>query len=94
MLGDTRSDLVGVLAIVMGQAKAESTIADIENLIRQRAIQGVNDGIDAKMPEIRAQVRDEATDVARPLFIGAAVAGGMGALFAVAAMIRTKRCTR
>lgn len=92
MLGDTRSDLVSVLAIVMGQAKAESTITDIENLIRQRAIQGVNDGIEAKMPDIRAQVHDEATDVAKPLFVGAAVAGGLGALLAVAAMVRSKRC--
>ena len=94
MLGDTRSDLVGVLAIVMGQAKAESTIADIENLIRLRAIQGVNDGINAKMPDIRAQVQDEATNVAKPLFVGAAIAGGLGALLALGALIRTKRCTR
>jgi hypothetical protein len=94
MLGDTRSDLIGVLAIVMGQAKAEATISDIETLIKKRAIEGVNAGIDAKMPDIRFQVRDEATAVAKPLFIGAAVAGGLGALLAVGAIIRTKRCTR
>ena len=94
MLGDTRSDLIGVLAIVMGQAKAEATITDIETLIKKRAIEGVNAGIDAKMPDIRFQVRDEATAVAKPLFIGAAVAGGLGAVLAIGAFIRTKRCAR
>jgi hypothetical protein len=44
MLGDPRTDVINVLAVVMGQAKAQSTISDLETLIRQKAIDGVSRG--------------------------------------------------
>lgn len=92
MLGDARSDLIAILALPLGQAKATSVVVNLETVIQQKTRDGVNQAIDAKIPEIRAQVHDEALHTVKPLFVGAAVVGGFGVLLGVAAALRAKRC--
>ena len=77
-LGGFRADAIGTLAIVMGQKKATGLIDDLETYIEGRARAGAESAI----PEIRAQVRDEAQSAVRPWVIGAlalsTVAMGIG----------------
>lgn len=90
-LGDTRSDIIGVLTLALGKDKANKTLTDLETLVQTKAAAGTNQAIDAKLPQIRAQVHDEATKTVRPLFLGAMVIGSLGVLVGVTALILKKR---
>ena len=77
-LGGFREDAIGALTIVMGRTKATGLITDLEQYIEGRARAGAESAI----PEIRAEVRDEAQSAVRPWVIGAlalsTVAMGLG----------------
>ena len=90
-LGDVRSDIINVLAIPLGQDKANKTLADLEALIKAKAAAGTNQAIDAQIPKIRTQVHDEALKTVKPLFLGAMVIGGLGVIAGVTALFMRKR---
>lgn len=85
-LEGTREDLVNMLSIVFGKQQAETKVAEIESLVRQRAAQGTVEALQQKMPEIRQQVRSEASKLVTPLFIGLTVASGIAILVGIVAL--------
>lgn len=89
-LGGLREDIVGTLSIVIGQQKANALFSNFENLIRQNATTGAK----AAIPEIRAQVRQEAKDAVageiKPWLIGAYAVGGVALIGTVWALVRSK----
>jgi hypothetical protein len=93
-LGDARSDVVSLLAVILGRQKAESTIASFETVVRTKAAEGTTAAIDAKIPGILSQVRTEVDKQTKPIFLGAIGVGGLAALVGVAAIVRARRCRR
>lgn len=96
MLGDTRSELVQVLSVVLGPAQANKIVTDLETVVqdkaRQGAIEGTNAALDKKMGPILQQVSTEVNGIAKPLFIGAAVVGGVGVLMGLIAVSKSRKC--
>ena len=90
-LGDTRSSILSVLSLALGAEKANKTLTDLETLVQQKAAAGTNQAIDAKIPQIRAQVHDEAKKTVKPLFLGAMVIGGLGVIVGVTSLVMKKR---
>jgi len=82
-LGDARADLVSVLATFMGEAKAEAWVRSLETLIKSKAEQGAK----AAIPTIKTEVKK----TVQPLIIAALAAGGLGLLFGVIALRRSRR---
>lgn len=75
-LGDVRSDIVSVLAVVIGQAKAEKTFTDLENLIKKKA----GDGAEERLtPIVNNQLK--------PLLYAAIAAGALGGLLGIGAIV-------
>lgn len=89
-LGDTRSDIVNALAVIMGQAKADKFFADFEKLVEQRA----RAGAEAAIPGIRVQVREEARKTIKPWMISAFAGVGVASLLGLAALARSRRRRR
>jgi hypothetical protein len=77
-LGDTRSDLVNVLALPFGASKANQIVADLENLIRKKAQEGTGQALVGKADFIRSQVRAEVEKTVRPIFFAAAAVSLIG----------------
>ena len=90
-MSDTRSSILAVLSLALGPEKANKTLTDLENLVTQKAADGTNQAINAKLPQIRAQVHDEAKKTVKPLFLGAMAVGGLGVLVGVTSMFMKKR---
>lgn len=90
-LGDVRSDLIDLLATVLGRAKAEEKVAEIESLVQSKAAEGTNTAIDKRLPEIKATVREETGKFVTPLFLGATVVGAIAILIGVAALSRGRQ---
>lgn len=82
-LGDFRSDLVSTLATFVGQAKAESTVTGMENLIVTKAKAGALQAI--------PQVKVEVTRTVLPMFIGSAVVGAVGAALGITALVKLNK---
>ena len=80
-LSGFREDFVSGLSIVLGRAKAESTVSGLEQYIRDQAKAGAVSAI----PTIEAKLRRN------PFILGGIALGALGALLGVAALVRTRR---
>jgi hypothetical protein len=85
-LGGFREDLVSVLGPILGTSKVNSFINSLEAEIRKQAEAGARQAI----PDIRLQVREEATSAVKPLAIAAIAAGGLGLIVGIVAIWRTR----
>jgi hypothetical protein len=82
IFGDFRTDLVNVLAIPLGRAKAEATVEDAFQEIRAQARTGAMQAV----PEIEKKVKR--------IVIPALVVGGLGCLLGLAGLISARRARR
>lgn len=81
--GDARSDLVAILAAFMGESKAEAWVRSLETLIKSKAEAGAK----AAIPTIKTEVKK----TVQPLVVAAIAAGGLGLLFSIVAIKRSRR---
>lgn len=87
-LGDATSDVTNFIKgiPVVGDYMA-SGLPKIEAYIKEQAKAGAEQAI----PDITAQVHDEAKATIKPYVIGALALGGFGAFFGLAALVKIKR---
>ena len=86
-LGGFREDAVGILAVVVGNARAQSFVSGLEQHIRKEA----QAGAERSIPMIEAQVRDAAKEAVKPYVIASLIVGGLGAVIGGWALVRSYR---
>jgi hypothetical protein len=82
-LGDARSDVISYLSVFVPAAKAAQMVDSASAYVRGEA----KAGAEAAIPEIETKVRD----TVKPYVIAAVIAGGLGALVGVIAIVAASR---
>jgi hypothetical protein len=94
-LGGFREDMVGALTIAVGKSKATKIVNDMFATIRAEAEKGARAGVRKEIPNIKRQVRVEATDTLKakvsPMIIGSMAASGIAVAVGFMAIIAAKR---
>jgi hypothetical protein len=98
-LGGFREDLITALSIAVGKSKATKIVNDMFTTIRTEAEKGARAGVKKEIPNIRKQVREEATVAATgalkekvsPLVIGSLAASAIALGVGFIAIIGARR---
>jgi hypothetical protein len=89
-LGDFQQDAINALAIILGQDRARSLVTDAIATLQAKAKEGAEQAI----PDIRKQVKTEATSAVTPLVLGALAAAGVALATGITAIVIAKRSRR
>ncbi|UCC74985.1 MAG: hypothetical protein JSV86_10665 [Gemmatimonadota bacterium] len=87
--------MIGALSIAVGKSKATKIVNDMFATIRAEAEKGARAGVQKEIPNIKKQVRVEATGAVKekvsPLVIGSLAASGIAVAVGFTALIASKR---
>lgn len=87
-LGDATSDVTAFLkSIPVVGDKLASGLPTVSNYVREQAKAGAESAI----PDIKTQLKQQASAEVKPYIIGSLALGAIGTLFGVAALIKLKR---
>ena len=94
-LGAVRDDFIKYLGPIIGAQNAANAYDKGIAEIRSQAEAGAKKGVAAEIPNIKAQVYDEAKSSVTPIVIGGIAVAGVAAALSISAMIvavaRTRR---
>jgi hypothetical protein len=94
-LGGFREDMISALTLAVGKTKATSIVDDMFATIRAEAEKGARAGVQKEIPNIKQQVRVEATGAVKekvsPLVIGSLAASAIAVGVGFTAIIAAKR---